>query len=199
MSAGPGTSAAEPRFFADAAAFRGWLQAHHAEATELLVGLRRTGSGVPSMTWSQSVREALCFGWIDGVRRSLGETAYTIRFTPRRPRSTWSAVNIALVGELEAAGLMHEAGRAAFAARIEARSRTYSHERAAEPELTAAEWARLREDAACWAFLEAVAPSYRRAALHGIVSAKRAETRARRLEELRADSAAGRRIRRLSW
>ena len=115
-------------FFAGPAKFRDWLAAHHAEATELLVGFHKLDSGQPSLTWPESVDEALCFGWIDGVRRRIDETSYSIRFTPRKAASVWSAVNIAKVAKLEAEGRMTEAGRTAFARRRENRSGIYAYE-----------------------------------------------------------------------
>lgn len=142
-------------------------------------------------------RQALCFGWIDGVRRSLGPDSYTIRFTPRAPSSTWSAVNIRRAQELIDTGLMAPAGRAAFERRTAARSKIYAYERAAPAELAADELALLRADPAAWAFFECQPPSYRRTALHWVTSVKRPQTRRRRLQSLVADSAAGQRIRSL--
>jgi uncharacterized protein YdeI (YjbR/CyaY-like superfamily) len=183
----------EPVFFDSPAAFRRWLEAHSATETELWAGYYKRATGRPSMTWPESVDQALCYGWIDGLRRSLGEDAYTIRFTPRKRGSNWSAVNIARVGELAALGLMMPAGLAAFAARDDERSRVYSYERekaALEPE----QEGRLRADPDAWRFWEAQQPSYRRVAAWWVVSAKRPETRERRLQQLIAESAAGRRI-----
>lgn len=117
----------EPTFFKTPADFRQWLEQSHKRATELLVGFYKTGSGKPSITWPESVEQALCFGWIDGVRKSLGEEAYTIRFTPRRPNSIWSAVNVSKVEELKAKGLMKPEGLAAFEKLKEGKSRIYSH------------------------------------------------------------------------
>ena len=119
----------KPKFFPTPSRFRAWLVANHETETELLVGFHKRGSGKPSITWPESVDEALCFGWIDGVRRSLGETSYTIRFTPRRPTSIWSAINVARVGELTKLGRMREAGRRAFAARRPDRTGIYAFER----------------------------------------------------------------------
>ena len=187
----------KPRFFATPAAFRAWLQRHHATSKELLVGFWKKGSGKPSITWPESVDEALCFGWIDGVRHSLGADAYTIRFTPRRPTSIWSAVNVARVAELEKLGKMRAAGRRAFAARTPERTGLYSFERHAAAKLTAAEEARLRADARAVAFFDAQPPWYRRTTIHWVVSAKREDTRAKRLGQLIADSAAGLRIKAL--
>ena len=186
----------KPRFFATPAGFRRWLAGHHASAGELWVGFHKRDTGLPSITWPESVDEALCFGWIDGLRRSLGETAYEIRFTPRKPGSTWSAINIAKVATLEEAGRMTPAGRAAFARRSEARSAIYSYEKAPAT-LAEAEQHSFRESAAAFAFFEAQPPSYRRTATHWVVDAKQAATRARRLATLIADSASGLRIKHL--
>ncbi len=183
----------EPLFFESPDAFRRWLESNGESATELWAGYCKRATGRPSMTWPESVDQALCFGWIDGIRKSLGEEAYAIRFTPRKRGSNWSTVNIARVGELTALGLMKPAGLAAFAARDDERSGVYSYERdkaALEPE----QEARLRADAEAWRFWEAQRPSYRRVASWWVVSAKRPETRHRRLERLIADSARGVRI-----
>jgi uncharacterized protein YdeI (YjbR/CyaY-like superfamily) len=182
------------QFFAEPAAFRAWLERHHADEPELLVGFWKRASGRPSMTWPESVDAALCFGWIDGVRRSLGDEAYTIRFTPRRRSSIWSAANVARFAELDAAGLTTEAGRAAFAARREDRTAVYSFERTTPAELDPAGQARFEADAAAWAWFSAQPPYYRRQALHWVTSAKQAATRERRLDALIADSAAGLRV-----
>src|SRR5918993_5745637 len=118
-----------PTFFAKQSDFRKWLQKNHKKETQLLVGFYKVGSGKPSMTWSQSVDEALCFGWIDGVRKSINEHSYSIRFTPRKPTSIWSAINIAKMDKLLKQGLVKPAGLASFNLRKESRSRIYSHER----------------------------------------------------------------------
>jgi uncharacterized protein YdeI (YjbR/CyaY-like superfamily) len=188
----------EPTFFATPAAFRAWLERHHADERELLVGFYKKGSGRPSLTWPESVDEALCFGWIDGVRRSIDADSYSIRFTPRQKRSIWSAVNIKRAEELIAEGRMTAAGRAALAARTEDRSRVYSHERRAAPELDPAQQARFEANAAAWEWFQGRPPSYRRQALHWVTSAKRPETRDRRLATLIADSAAGRTVKPLT-
>ncbi len=194
----PEQEANAPTFFATPAEFRAWLEAHHATASELLVGFHKKGSGLPSITWPESVDQALCFGWIDGVRRSLGDTSYTIRFTPRRARSIWSAVNIARAQELREQGSMHPAGIAAFEARSDERSSTYSFEQRGPIELSARDAETLRANADAWAFFQAQPPSYRKAAIWWVISAKREETRGRRLATLIDDSAHGRRIRSLT-
>jgi uncharacterized protein YdeI (YjbR/CyaY-like superfamily) len=182
----------KPKFFATPASFREWLVQHHADQSELLVGFYKRDSGKPSITWPDSVDEALCFGWIDGVRKSLSEEAYTVRFTPRKPTSIWSKVNVARVAALEEAGRMTDAGRRAFALRRADRTGVYSFERDAEAKLTPADEQKLRANAAAAAFFDAQAPWYRRTVTHWVTSAKREETRARRLEQLISDSAQGR-------
>jgi uncharacterized protein YdeI (YjbR/CyaY-like superfamily) len=184
----------EPTFFATPADFRAWLEEHHASAAELLVGFHKKGSGRPSITWPEAVDQALCFGWIDGVRRSIDDDSYSIRFTPRMPTSTWSAVNVARVEELARQGLMHPAGLEAFARRSPERTATYSYEQRAAAALDPEQERRLRADAAAWAFFQAQPPWYRRAATWWVVSAKREETRERRLARLIEDSAAARPI-----
>jgi len=128
-----------PTFFATANAFRRRLEANAGNATELLVGFNKVGSGKPSLSWPESVDEALCFGWIDGVRKRIDDDAYSIRFSPRKPTSIWSAINIAKVARLQAEGRMAPAGTRAFALRSEARSKVYAYERDADAELSPAE------------------------------------------------------------
>lgn len=173
-----------PAFFPDAAAFRCWLAEHGHSAPELLVGFVKTGTGRAMLTWPQAVDEALCFGWIDGVRTRIDDEHYKIRFTPRRPNSRWSAVNIRRVPELEAAGRMTQAGLDAFARRTEARSATASYEQQEFPELSPAEIAHFKQNARAWAFFEKLPPSYRRKVIWVIVSAKRPATREKRFREL---------------
>jgi uncharacterized protein YdeI (YjbR/CyaY-like superfamily) len=184
----------EPTFFATPDDFRAWLEEHHETESELLVGFHKKGSGRPSITWPESVDHALCFGWIDGVRRSIDAERYSIRFTPRQPRSTWSAINVKRVGELEAEGLMRPAGRAAFERRSDDRTAIYSHERRRAAAFTAEQEAAFKSDRAAWAWFQDQPPSYRRTATHWVISAKREETRERRLRRLIEDSAAGRTI-----
>ena len=182
----------KPRFFARPEEFRAWLEAHHDSASELLVGFWKKRTGRPSIDWPQARDQALCFGWIDGIRKSLGEDSYTVRFTPRRRGSVWSRVNIDRFHALKAAGLMTAAGERAFAAAREDKSH-YSYESEAR-ELAAEELARFRADAAAWADWEKRPPGYRKLALHWVTSARKPETRARRLATLIEDSAAGRKI-----
>ena len=185
---------AKPIFFATPAAWRAWLEEHHASAAQVVVGFYKRGSKRPTITWPESVDQALCFGWIDGVRRSLDAERYTIRFTPRTARSTWSSVNIKRVGELLALGLVHPAGRAAFESRDAKRSEIYSYEARSRAAFDAGSDRRFRSNQAAWTFFAAQAPWYRRTATHWVTSAKREATRRARLETLITHSAAGRRI-----
>ncbi|HUG48173.1 MAG TPA: YdeI/OmpD-associated family protein [Candidatus Limnocylindria bacterium] len=177
--------------FPSAADFRRWLEENHATAGELWVGYYKKGSGKSSMIYAEAVDEALCYGWIDGLTRSFG-AYYANRFTPRRRGSNWSAVNIAKIAELKRQGRLQPAGLRAFEARDPRRDAVYSYERKAE--LPADMEHRLRANDGAWAGWQAETPSYRRGAVGWVLEAKREETRERRLAELIADSAAGRRI-----
>jgi uncharacterized protein YdeI (YjbR/CyaY-like superfamily) len=183
----------KPKFFKTPSDFRKWFAAHHASETELWVGFYKKDSGKASITWPQSVDEALCFGWIDGIRKNIDGVSYKIRFTPRKQRSTWSAVNIKRVGELTEQGLMEAAGLKAFAARKENRSGIYSYEQRS-PELPDQYAKKLKKNAAAWKFFQAQPPSYRKAVNWWVVSAKQEQTRLKRLNKLIDDSAEGRRI-----
>lgn len=183
----------KPIFFPNQDEFRKWLEKHHQKETELLVGFYKVNSGKPSMSWSQSVDQALCFGWIDSVRRSIDEESYCIRFTPRKPTSIWSAVNIKKIEELSKAGLMTEAGLQAFGHRKENKSSIYSHEK---PSKIATEYEALfKKDKVAWSFFEQQAPSYKRIITHWIMSAKQEKTRLSRLEKAIAESGELKRIR----
>ena len=184
----------KPTYFAAPAKFRAWLEKHHATASELLVGFYKKGSGKPSITWPESVDQALCYGWIDGVRRGLDDERYTIRFTPRKPTSTWSAINVARVAELSKQGLMHPAGLAAFERRRAERTASYSYEQRDRAELDEAQRAAFRADARAWAWFQASPPGYRHMATYWVATAKKPETRQRRLATLIADSARGQKI-----
>ncbi len=176
---------------------RDWFEAHGETETELWIGYHRKSTGRPSLTWSDTVDEALCAGWIDSVRYSVDDTRFAQRLTPRRKGSNWSAINVAKVGELTEQGRMRPAGLAAFEARTPEKTGTYSYEREAaalEPD----ELATFQADATAWTGWQAMPPSYRRTATFWVVSAKRPETRARRLATLIEDSAAGRRIKPLA-
>ncbi|HKW73214.1 MAG TPA: YdeI/OmpD-associated family protein [Candidatus Dormibacteraeota bacterium] len=180
-------------FFAKPAELRGWFEANHDSAAELWVGFHRKRSGRPSITWQDLVDQELCFGWIDSVRYGLGEDRSAQRITPRRKGSVWSAVNIRRFQELEKLGLVHPSGRAAFDRRDEARSRIYSYENRPRG-LDAGSEAEFRKHRAAWKFFEAQAPSYRRVVCYWILSAKREETKRRRLEQLIEASERGERL-----
>jgi uncharacterized protein YdeI (YjbR/CyaY-like superfamily) len=184
----------KPIFFATPEELRAWLEENHETATELLVGFHKKGSGEPSITWPESVEQALCFGWIDGVRRSLGDESYTIRFSPRKPNSTWSRVNLEKVEELKRRGLMRPAGLRVYDERREAKTGIYSYEQREAAELPAEYEERLSANAAAWEFWTSRPPSYRKAAVWWVVSAKKEETRERRLASLIEHSQSGRTV-----
>jgi uncharacterized protein YdeI (YjbR/CyaY-like superfamily) len=188
----------DPIFFTTPAELRAWFAANHETATELIVGFRRKATGRPTLTWPEAVDEALCVGWIDGIRRRIDDTSYTNRFTPRKPHSNWSAVNIRRVQELMAEGRMQPAGLAAFERRTEARSAVYSYEQRHLAELDPSEQGALDANEAARAFWISQPAGYRTTATYWVVTAKRPETRARRLGQLIEDSAAGRRLRHLT-
>jgi uncharacterized protein YdeI (YjbR/CyaY-like superfamily) len=183
----------EAIFFTTPAELRAWLEEHHESAQELWLGYYKKATGKPTLTWSEAVDEALCFGWIDGKLQRIDEQRHRQRFTPRRPGSNWSAVNIAKVAELRKQGRMTAAGEAAFAARREDRSAVYSYERRHEARFDADQEAEFRANDAAWAWFTEQSPSYRALATFWVVSAKRPETRARRLATLIESSAEGRR------
>lgn len=184
---------AKPRFFPTPAEWRAWLAEHHASAGEFLVGFYKVGSGKPSISWKESVDEALSFGWIDGVRKRIDDESYTIRFTPRKPRSIWSQINIRRATELIELGRMAPAGLAGFEARDESRMNRYSFEN--EPqELPPMFEKQFRARKKAWAFFEAQPPGYRRVATWWVVSAKKEETRKRRLATLVDCSERGERL-----
>jgi uncharacterized protein YdeI (YjbR/CyaY-like superfamily) len=184
----------EAIFFETPAELRAWLEKHHATASELWVGYYKKASGKRTLTWSEVVDEALCFGWIDGKTQRIDERRYRQRLTPRRRNSNWSAVNIAKVAQLRAQGRMTPAGEAAFAARREDRSAVYSYERRHEAAFDAEHEATFRANAPAWEWFSAQSPSYRTMATFWVVSAKRPDTRARRLATLIECSADGRRV-----
>ncbi len=188
-------AAVKPRYFAGPAAFRKWLAANHHTADELLVGFYKTDSGRRSITWPESVDQALCFGWIDGVRRRVDEVSYTIRFTPRRAQSIWSTVNIKRMAQLAEQGQVEPAGLAAFERRSDAKSGVYAYERQHEAVLSAEQEMHFKANRKAWAFFRAQAPWYQRVMIHHVVSARKEATRARRLDRLIADSAQERRSR----
>jgi uncharacterized protein YdeI (YjbR/CyaY-like superfamily) len=183
----------EPKFFKGSKEFRKWLITNHMKVKELLVGFYKVHTGKPSMTWSESVDHALCFGWIDGVRRTINAESYSIRFTPRRPDSIWSAVNIQKMQALSKAGLMTEAGEKAFEKRTENKSEIYSHEK--EPvQLAPVYESQFKKNKAAWMYFKAQAPSYQKVITHWIMSAKQEKTKSSRLEKTIKVSAEGKRV-----
>ncbi len=183
-----------PHYFATAELFRAWLHTHHDSATELIVGYWKKGSGESGMSWPESVNEALCYGWIDGVRKRIDDERYQIRFTPRRTNSIWSAVNIRYVCELIAAGRMQPSGLRAYAARKAERSAVYAYENEAGA-FDAADTTKFEANAGAWQIFTTQAPSYQRVCVHWVNAAKKSETRQRRLDQLIAESALSRRLR----
>jgi uncharacterized protein YdeI (YjbR/CyaY-like superfamily) len=174
----------KPEFFPSASAFRAWLRRHQAESRELWVGFHKRGSGVPSLTWEEAVDAALCFGWIDGIRKGAGELRYAIRFTPRNPRSIWSVRNITRARELTKQGLMEAGGLRAFGRLKSDRSAVYSYEQRRNARLAPAQERLFRASKKAWEFFRAQAPSYQRVTSWWVVSAKKEETRLKRLEAL---------------
>ena len=189
---------ADAHFFATPEELRDWFEVNHATATELWLGSYKKSTGRPSVSWAEAVDEALCVGWIDSVLYSLDAERSAQRFTPRRKGSNWSAVNVANVARLTAEGRMKPAGIAAFEARRPDRTGVYAFEQSGMPTLSDEEEARFRADAAAWDWFSAKSASYRKLALHWVTSAKRPETRERRLAALIEDSAAGRPIKPLA-
>lgn len=183
-----------PTYFESAEHFREWLEENHRKATELMVGFRKVGSGLPSMTWPESVDEALCFGWIDGVRKRIDDSSYVIRFTPRRKGSIWSSVNLAKVQELTALGRIRPAGIAAHESRSSKKTGVYSFEQERPVVLAPAEVRDFRKNRGAWKYFETAAPSYRKVITYWVVSAKQPATRARRLAQLIEACAEGRRL-----
>jgi uncharacterized protein YdeI (YjbR/CyaY-like superfamily) len=188
---------AQPRFFPTPGAFRDWLAKNHHKSTEVLVGFYKKDSAKPSITWPESVDAALCFGWIDGVRRRIDEVSYSIRFTPRKPGSIWSAVNIKRVAELTGLSLMQPTGIQAFEARLAERSAIYAFEQSSVA-FDAYQESEFKKNKAAWKFFQSQPAWYKKTATWWVVSAKRPETKASRLKTLIADSAAKRTIRRLT-
>jgi len=184
-------SESNPIFFKNQAEYRKWLEKNHASAKELWIGFWKKSTGKPTLTWQQCVDESLCFGWIDGIRKSVDADSYKQRVTPRRPTSIWSRVNMKRVGELTAEGRMHPMGVAAFEKRD--RTKAYSYEQMFQG-LGRAEETKLRKEKKAWEFFQSQPPGYRRLAGWFVMSAKKEETRQRRLETLIRDSAAGRRL-----
>lgn len=178
----------EPTFFATPSELRAWLAERHDKTQELWVGFYKKGSGKPSITWPEAVDEALCFGWIDGIRKGIDEESYTNRFTPRKAGSIWSAVNIKRVGELTSLGLMLPAGLRAFEKRSEEKSGIYAYEQRDAARLEDADERQFRANKPAWNFFQAQPASYRKAAIWWVISAKKEETRRKRLATLIEDS-----------
>lgn len=187
----------EPAFFRTAATLRKWLEKKHDRASELVVGFYRVGSGKSRLTYREALAEALCFGWIDGLRQRYGADSYTIRFTPRVSGSIWSVVNTRRMEELIEMGRVHEAGLKVFGRRDRTKSKLYSYE-VGTSQFAPAYEKRFRSNPTAWEFYQAQAPWYRRVSCYWVTSAKKEETRARRLAALIDDSAHGRRIKQLS-
>lgn len=184
----------KPKFFATPQEFREWLEKFHSFEQELWIGFHKKKSGKPSITWPEAVDALLCFGWIDGIRKSLDDTTYVIRVTPRKPNSTWSAVNIRRVAELTKTGLMRPAGLKAFEVRTDDRSAIYSYEQRKKAELSPGFDQKLRGVKKAWNYFTTQVPSYQRLAKFWVMSAKKEETRIKRLDQLIRDSANGRRL-----
>ena len=187
-------TAIQPRFFATPSEFRRWLEKNHRRAVVLWVGFHRKASGKPSITWPESVDQALCFGWIDGLRKGIDEASYMIRFTPRKADSTWSAINIRRAKELRHLGLMTPAGLRAYEKRVPDKSAIYSYEQRHNARLSAVQERQFRANQKAWESFCARPAWYQRTATYWVASAKKEETRARRLATLIADCAAGRTI-----
>lgn len=187
------TDAVKPRYFLSPADFRKWLEKNHDKAGELWLGIYKKASGKTGITYKEAVDVALCFGWIDGLTKGIDEASYMQRFTPRRAKSVWSAINLKRVQELKKLGLMHPAGEKAFRERDPSKTGLYSFENRPQ-KLPAAMEKRFRAKSNAWDFFESQPPGYKRAAIFWVISAKRDETKERRLATLIDDSAAGRRI-----
>lgn len=185
---------ADPMFFANPAAFRKWLKKNHASSREQWIGFYRKASGRLSITWPESVDEALCVGWIDGLRKTIDAESYKIRFTPRKKESNWSAVNIGRVKELTKEGRMQPAGLAAFAQRKPEKSGIYAYENRKTAVFDKADEKRFRSNRKAWEFFQRQPAGYRQNVIWALATAKKAETRQRKLERLISESEAGRRI-----
>jgi uncharacterized protein YdeI (YjbR/CyaY-like superfamily) len=188
----------KPEFFSTPSKLRAWLERHHGKTKQLWVGFYKRNSGKPSITWPQVVDAALCFGWIDGIRKSIDEISYTIRLTPRKPRSTWSEINVRKVQELAKLGLMHPAGLKAFQARTKERSGIYSYEQRRNVKLGSLYEKKLRANKKAYEFFRAQAPWYQRTSVFWLMSAKKEETRLKRLATLIAHSQNGQSIKPLT-
>lgn len=182
----------KPKFFKDQYKFRDWLEKNHDKEDEIIVGYYKKGSGKASITWPESVDQAICFGWIDGIRRSHEEDSYTIRFTPRRATSIWSAVNIEKAEKLKKEGLMHEAGLAAYGRRKEEKSKIYSFEQKPEHIVLPKDFEKtFKANKNAWTMFKAMPNSYQKTAIWWVISAKQEATKLRRLDTLIKDSESG--------
>ncbi len=188
----------KPLFFSNQLKFREWLKRHHADEKELLVGFYKVTSGKESMTWPQSVDQALCFGWIDGVRKSIDEESYTIRFTPRKTTSIWSSVNIKKIKDLTEKGLMQVAGLEAFKHRKDDKSSIYTYEKK-EMVLDKALEKKFKSNKQAWDFFQSMAPSYKKSVINWLMTAKQESTTQRRFDELIKDCEAKRKIKHLNY
>jgi uncharacterized protein YdeI (YjbR/CyaY-like superfamily) len=189
----------EPIFFPNTETLRKWFEENHLKASELLVGYYKTSAQKETITWSESVDEALCFGWIDGIRRSIDEEGYCIRFTPRKPGSNWSAVNIEKTEKLIRCGKMTEAGLIAYSRRKDSKSRIYSYETAREFHLSGEMEDEFKKNTAAWQYFQSQTPSYRKITIRWVLSAKQEATQQKRLAELISSSAAGDWIKAMRW
>lgn len=192
------TNLVPPAFFPSRFLFRKWMEKNHNNEKELLVGFYKTNSGKKSITWGESIDEALCFGWIDGIRKSIDAESYCIRFTPRKSTSIWSAINIKKVEEFTQKGLMHPAGLVAFSKRKENKSRIYSYEKEAAI-LSNNFLKKFKANKKAWKYFQSMALSYQRSAIHWIMDAKQEITKIKRLDELIKDSESERKIKRLNY
>lgn len=185
-------------FFPTQQDLRRWFEKNHKKDKELFVGFYKVATGKPSITWSQSVDEALCFGWIDGIRRSVDEESYCIRFTPRKPKSNWSAVNINKVEELKKLGLMKQEGLIAFSFRREEKSKTYSYENPVV-EFDKSYENKFKANKKAWRYFQGMSPSYKKTTTRWVMNAKQESTRLKRLNELILDCATGKKIKAMSY
>ena len=188
----------KPVYFTNSSAFREWLEVNRNMTEELWLGFYKRGSGRPSITYAEALDQALCYGWIDGVRMRIDDQAWAIRFTPRKPRSVWSAVNIKHARRLVSEGLMQPAGLKAFKGRADERSALYSYEQRRSPVLPPPLEKEFKKDRKAWDWFQSRPPSYRKPAIWWIISAKREETQRKRLDQLMADSNKGRTIKPLT-
>lgn len=189
---------AHPKFFSTQLDFRKWLEENHDKKLELYVGFHKVNSGLQSMTWSESVDQALCYGWIDGVRKSIDKDSYFIRFSPRKPKSIWSAINIDKVEKLVLQGLMRPSGLAVFTLRQENKSRIYSYEQQ-EVFLSESFLIIFKTNKKAWKYFQCTPASYQKPTIHWIMSGKQESTRVKRLDELMRDCEAGKKLKRFSY